>query len=138
MAEIERTTAGRITEAGVRRFLDGAGVNAARFETGHPRAWERALRNRQALSVVPRILHAEGSVERLSRLSVPTLVTRGTRSMDFDVAMSDELVRIVPDSLLLELPGAHGAHIDNAEAFVRVFLRLVEGAGMGTACDSGP
>ena len=128
LPDLLRATKGEVTEDTLRVFLASAGVDAAAMEAHQPRAWQRAMRNRRALAIVPIILASEGDVGRLATLQIPTLVSKGDASMVSDVTMCEELAKRLPNARLLTLPGAHAAHIEHLDAFMTAFLGLVDGA----------
>lgn len=101
-------------------FLELAGfVESARDAPSHPN-WDRWLSHRMALSWQGEALdHPERTVEELSGITCPVLLTKGTKTADWLKRVVDVLGERLPKASVVELDGDHAHHIESIDAFLR-------------------
>jgi len=87
----------------------------------HPN-WGRWLEHRMTLSwVSPLLDHPERSVDDLTRITAPTLVTKGTGSTAVDRRLVDVLGEHLPHAKVAEFEGDHAHHVEQMDAFLDAF-----------------
>jgi pimeloyl-ACP methyl ester carboxylesterase len=123
-----RAAPAEAAEAFLRRM-----VGDDRWEALPERTREARRREGTALVAELRSVH-EAPVPPLdpSRLAVPLVVGRGTRSPDHLRRSAEELARAVPGAELVEIDGAdHGAHLTHPAEVARFARRAVDLVGEG-------
>jgi pimeloyl-ACP methyl ester carboxylesterase len=119
MEDFDRSKTGR--EASVddlREFLVRAGFNVANGGFEALPSWQVWVRNRQVLQVIGTLWDYHASIDELRVLDVPLLAVKGTETTGDMSAIVDVLASIVPRARLLELPGDHASHLQNADRFL--------------------
>jgi pimeloyl-ACP methyl ester carboxylesterase len=108
-----------VTEDDLASFLELAGfVDTASEARSHPN-WDRWVAHRMALSWQGRELdHPQRSVDDLSRVTCPTLLTRGTRTSHWLKRVVDVLGDRMPNATIEEFDGDHAHHLENIDAFL--------------------
>lgn len=115
----DRAAAGReITIADLKSFLVRAGLGKPGETFESMPSWPVWVRNRQVISVNGTIWDYVDSLDRLRTLDVPVLAVAGIETTDVLAAIVDDLVALVPNGRLLELPGGHACHIQNPARFL--------------------
>lgn len=108
-----------VTEDDLATLLELGGlVKEAQDASSHP-IWDRWLTHRMTLSWQGEKLdHPERSVDELSRITCPVLLTKGTRTDDVDKRVVDVLGERLPNATVVELEGDHAHHIQSIDAFL--------------------
>ena len=109
-----------VTEDNLAEFLELAGfVESARDAPSHPN-WDRWLSHRMALSWQGEALdHPERTVDELSGITCPVLLTKGTKTADWLKRVVDVLGERLPMASVVEFDGDHAHHIESIDAFLR-------------------
>jgi pimeloyl-ACP methyl ester carboxylesterase len=120
----------RLTEDDLADFLVLAGfadsTDAARVHPG----WASWLEHRQALSWQSMALaRPNRSLEDLALVGAPTLLVKGTDSAPAARRAVDILGDLLPNAVVLELPGDHAAHIVSIDRFLDEMRSHIEAAG---------
>jgi pimeloyl-ACP methyl ester carboxylesterase len=108
-----------VTEDDLAQFLQVAGfVVSADAAPSHPN-WERWLSHRMALSWQGESVdHPQRAVEELSRVTCPTLLTKGTYTSPWLKRVVDVLGERLADATVAEFDGDHAHHIESIDAFL--------------------
>lgn len=112
--------AGReVSEDDLARFLRVAGfLRPGEDPRDHPN-WERWLPHRMALSWQSEALDRSGrSIAELGLISAPTLLVRGTVTVEWEKRVVAELAERLPNASVLELEGDHACHIQQLDEFL--------------------
>jgi pimeloyl-ACP methyl ester carboxylesterase len=67
-------------------------------------------------------------VDELASIRCPTLVVRGTDTAPWLAATAALVAERIPGAELLELPGGHASHLQNAEAFLAALRSHLDAA----------
>jgi pimeloyl-ACP methyl ester carboxylesterase len=129
---LERThhLAGReVTDDDLATFFVSAavipgGLDRAAIEELPVWAASRPLRN--ALSWGFPTMWGDHHVDELASIRCPTLVVRGTETAPWLAATAALVAERIPGAELLELPGGHGSHLQNADAFLTALRRHLD------------
>lgn len=108
-----------ITDEDLEEFLSFAGFSKQGESVRNLPQWDAWLNFKGSLrcnSVVP--TH-DDSVERLQKFSAPVLLVKGTGSAYFLHRIIDACERNLPQSQVVEFPGAHAAHLVSREQFLK-------------------
>jgi pimeloyl-ACP methyl ester carboxylesterase len=126
LEEVERVNAlvhgllGReVSQDHLAEFLELAGfVDSVREAPSHPN-WPRWLTHRMALSWQGVALdHPERSVDDLTRITCPVLLTKGTTTADWLKRTVDVLAERLPNATVVELDGDHAHHVESIDEFL--------------------
>lgn len=117
-----------ISHAEMEGFVRRAGLVPFGSNPRELDSWPTMVHYRQSLRAIPTIWKYQGDPGRLSKLSVPCLLIKGTGSTTNDHAMVDILGRRLANARVVELPGGHSAHLVSTEAFLEHMARLQENA----------
>ncbi len=127
----DRSMAGKaITIDDLKAFLVRAGFGQPGDDFESLPSWPAWVTNRQVVSTNGTIWDYPGSFDRLRRLPAPVLAVRGTDTTDDFIAIVDDLVAMVPQASLLELPGGHACHIQNMDRFLEALNDHLAGRPM--------
>lgn len=91
----------------------------------------RDLRRSEGAALVAEMssLHADGAPFDPARISVPTVIARGERSLPHHRRSAEELAAVVPGAELVDVEGAgHDAHLSRPDAFAGCVRRALERA----------
>ena len=81
--------------------------------------WERWSTHRATLSWLnPLLDRPERAIDDLSRITAPTLLTKGTQSTPVDRRIVDLLGERLPDAQMREFEGDHAHHIEQIDGFL--------------------
>ena len=131
-----RRTKGNITAEDPAAFAEGFFRRVV-----HDDAWDRlpeqarAERRADGPALVAELasIRRERSPIDFSRLTMPVVLARGSRSLPHHRRAIDALADLLPTSEIIEFPGAaHGAHLSHPDAFAAFVRRVV---ALGTAND---
>jgi len=100
-------------------FLSKAGfVDGPASARDHP-YWERAMPHRMTLSWLSKeVMSSETSIEQLSRIECPALLTKGTTTEPWGKRVVDLLGEHLPNARVVELEGSHAHHIESIDRFI--------------------
>lgn len=116
-----------ITEDDLAMFLSNAGFVNDPTEARHHPYWERALPHRTALSwLSEKLMRSEHSVEDLSTITCPVLLTKGTAGEEWAKRVVDILGERLPHTRVVELEGGHAHHIESIDEFLAEFEHHLE------------
>jgi pimeloyl-ACP methyl ester carboxylesterase len=107
-----------ISEEEMAGFVRRADLVPASVNPRELESWPIMLQHRQSLRAIPTIWEYQGASGRLSRLTAPILLIKGTGSTPNDHAIVEILGRDLPDAEVVELPGGHSAHLVSTAAFL--------------------
>jgi pimeloyl-ACP methyl ester carboxylesterase len=120
----DRSLTGKtVTVEDLKQFLVRAGLGKPGDDFESLPAWPLWVRNRQALAVDGIVWDYDDSLDRLRALDVPVLGVKGTNTTEELAAIVDDLIATVPRGRLLELPGDHACHLQNADRFLEELAR---------------
>lgn len=116
---IHKLSGREVTEDDLAEFLQVAGfVLSADAAPSHPN-WERWLGHRMALSWQGgSVDHPERTVKELSRVTCPTLLTKGTQTSPWLKRVVDVLAERLADATVAEFDGDHAHHVEDIDAFL--------------------
>ncbi len=117
-----------ISETEMEGFVRRAGLVPAESNPRELDSWPTMVHYRQSLRVIPTIWEYQGDPGRLSKLTAPCLLIKGTGSTPNDHAIVDTLGRELPNARVVELPGGHSPHLVSMEAFLEHMAGLQEKA----------
>lgn len=81
--------------------------------------WERAMPHRMTLSWLSEaLMSSDTSIQDLSRIDCPTLLTKGTTTEPWEKRVVDLLGEYMPNSRVVELEGSHAHHIESIDRFI--------------------
>ena len=115
-----------ISEAEMEGFVRRAGLVPAGSNPRELDSWPTMVHYRQSLRAIPTIWEYQGDSGRLSKLTVPCLLIKGTGSTPNDHAIVNILGRALPNARVVELPGGHSAHLVSTDAFLEHMTELQE------------
>lgn len=119
-----------VTDDDLAKFLTLAGFVKDEAEARTDPVWERAWPYRQTLSWLSEgVLGSDWSLDDLSGIRCPVLLTKGTESAAADRKIVDLLHTHLPDSRVIEYDGTHAHHIENLARFVSDLRDHMERAG---------
>lgn len=117
-ADFFQTQKGDITEEMLEEFLKRAGF----VQQGHsPRdlpQWNSWIPFRRSLLINQTVVDFRDDIKRLKLLNSPVLLIKGTGSTKWLHSVIETLSENLPNSQVLELPGAHAAHLVSKEKFL--------------------
>ena len=118
-ASIDAMFGRHITEEDLASFLVTAGFVSTPDEARKRPEWDRWTRHRMALSWQGGALERpHRRVTELSRVTCPTLLTKGSRGGSLDRRLVDVLGALLPQATVRELDGDHAHHIQSIDAFL--------------------
>lgn len=104
-------------------------VGDAAWERAGDRVRQRVEADGPALMAELMALRSSGAPFEVSALSVPAVFGRGADSRPHHRRAVEELVRMVPGSVLFDVPGAaHGVHLTHPAAFANFVRAAVDAA----------
>jgi pimeloyl-ACP methyl ester carboxylesterase len=118
-----------ITEDQLEQFLHRAGLVPSETNPRNLPQWPLWVQHRQSLRAVPAIAEYQGDRRRLSELTAPTLLVKGTESTPLDRRIVDKLAEQLPNAQVAELPGDHASHIASMEPFLERMATFQASAG---------
>jgi pimeloyl-ACP methyl ester carboxylesterase len=115
-----------ISEEQMEGFVRRAGLVPAGSNPRELDSWPTMVHYRQSLRAIPTIWEYQGDPSKLSKLTAPCLLIKGTGSTPNDHAIVDTLGRELPNAKVIEIPGGHSAHLVSMEAFLENMTGLQE------------
>lgn len=107
-----------ITEDDLERFLLRSGLVAPGTNPRDLPRWPTWSHHRQSLRMLPAVWEHEADRGRLSELTRPTLLVKGTGSQPLEHRVVDELAERLPNAQTAEWPGGHAPHLVSTEPFL--------------------
>ena len=124
---VQRFAEKAISEEDLEAFLLMAGVVTPGQNPRQSRVWPLAWAHRLALANAYAVATHEDEIARLDRLTMPTLLVRGTESAEVDRGIVDVLLEHIPGAQLAELPGGHTCHLVAFEQCLGALQALLSG-----------
>jgi pimeloyl-ACP methyl ester carboxylesterase len=117
-------------EEDVRAFLIGAGVVGPDADFAALPQWDFWLTCRQVISWYGReaVRTAEAGIANFERLTVPTLLMRGSRTAPWLGRAVDVLAAGLPDAGVVELDGGHACLLERPQDFLTALAGHVDGS----------
>jgi len=129
-ADFFLTVNGDITEDMLDHFLQHAGFTEEGKSARELPQWEKWIPFRQSLRNCPAAVNFEDDKQRLRNFAKPTLLVKGTGSAAWLHNIIDELSRNLPNSRIVEFPGAHAPHLASREFFLNELSKFLRDGGM--------
>lgn len=107
-----------ITDDDLEWFVQSAGLVPPGANPREMPQWQMMSRHRQSLRGVPSGWEYKPERGRLSELTAPVLLVKGTGSQPLLHQIVDELATRLPHAEVAEWPGAHAAHLVSTEPFL--------------------
>jgi pimeloyl-ACP methyl ester carboxylesterase len=133
--EAHRRAGRQVTDDDLASFLVSAGVVPAEWDRAAIEAspvWAHSSPLRNALSWTFPATWGNHHVDELASIACATLVVRGSDTAPSLKAIAALVADRIPGANLLELPGGHACHLENAEAFVTALRRHLDDADGAT------
>jgi pimeloyl-ACP methyl ester carboxylesterase len=113
-----------ITEDALVDFLVGTALLPPDQDARALPQWPTWSRHRQSLRAVASIAEYQADRSRLAKVTAPTLLVKGSDSVDFHRQIVDDLAAQLPNARLREWPGGHAPHIVSMEPFLQAMAQL--------------
>ncbi|MFI1768724.1 alpha/beta fold hydrolase [Streptomyces sp. NPDC020800] len=113
-----------VSEDDLAEFLELAGLTPSKDQARTHPAWPRWVPHRMALSwSSEQADRPHRDVAELGDIQSPVLLVHGSATTDWLKRVVAVLDERLPDTRVLELPGDHASHLENADAFLAALER---------------